>query len=43
MKILPTGNLGYIGTILTPMLLDKDHYVIGYDKGLYKDCLLKKI
>lgn len=42
MKILLTGNLGYIGTILTPMLLDRKHYVVGYDNGLYKDCLLKK-
>ncbi len=42
MKILLTGNLGYIGTILTPMLLEKKHNVIGYDKGLYKDCLLRK-
>jgi nucleoside-diphosphate-sugar epimerase len=40
MKILVTGNLGYIGSVLVPILLEKGHEVIGYDIGYYKDCLL---
>jgi nucleoside-diphosphate-sugar epimerase len=40
MKILVTGNLGYIGSVLVPMLLDKGHDVIGFDIGYYTDCLL---
>lgn len=42
MKILVTGNQGYIGTVLAPMLLQKGHEVTGYDIGYYKDCLLKE-
>lgn len=34
--ILVTGNLGYIGSVLTPMLME-DHQVIGYDIGYYDD------
>tara|TARA_B100000686_G_C16766172_1_gene961963 strand:+ start:243 stop:1268 length:1026 start_codon:yes stop_codon:yes gene_type:complete len=41
MRILLTGNLGYIGSILTKILVDKNHYIIGYDRGLYNDCLLE--
>ena len=40
MRILLTGNLGYIGTILTKLLQEKNHFVTGYDRGLYKDCIL---
>lgn len=36
MKILVTGHLGYIGTILTPMLLDEGYEVIGMDSDLYR-------
>ncbi len=35
-KILLTGNLGYIGSVLNEILL-KDYYVIGIDSGLYED------
>ena len=40
MKVLVTGNLGYIGSVLVPMLLDKGHEATGFDIGYYKDCLL---
>ena len=36
MKILVTGNRGYIGAVLTEMLLDKGHDVIGYDINYYE-------
>lgn len=38
MKILVTGHLGYIGTVLVPMLLKAGHTVVGYDSDLYRDC-----
>lgn len=40
MRILVTGNQGYIGTVLVPLLQKEGHEVIGYDTGYYKDCLL---
>lgn len=36
MKILVTGNLGYIGTVLTPMLVRLGHKVIGLDANFYE-------
>jgi len=43
MKILVTGNLGYIGVELTKKLLkDKKNEIIGYDTGYFRDCLFKK-
>ena len=43
MRILVTGNLGYIGSVLVPMLLQESHEVIGFDIGYYKDCLLYNV
>ncbi len=40
MKILVTGNQGYIGSVLVGILLEKGYEVAGYDIGYYKDCLL---
>ena len=40
MKVLVTGNLGYIGSVLVPILIKEGHEVVGYDIGYYKDCLL---
>jgi nucleoside-diphosphate-sugar epimerase len=38
MKILLTGHLGYIGTVMTPMLLAAGHDVTGCDSNLYERC-----
>jgi nucleoside-diphosphate-sugar epimerase/SAM-dependent methyltransferase len=38
MRILVTGHQGYIGTVLTPMLLEVGHDVHGLDSDLYEDC-----
>ena len=38
MKVLVTGNKGYIGMVLTEMLLQKSYEVIGYDTDYYKHC-----
>ena len=35
MRVLVTGHLGYIGTVLTPMLLAAGHDVVGLDADLY--------
>ena len=40
MRILVTGNLGYIGSVLVPILQNAGHEVVGYDIGYYKDCML---
>jgi nucleoside-diphosphate-sugar epimerase len=37
-RILVTGHLGYIGTKLTPLLLDRGHTVAGLDSDLYRRC-----
>lgn len=39
MRVLVTGNIGYIGTVLVPILSDLDYEVWGYDTGYYKECL----
>lgn len=38
MKVLLTGHRGYIGTVMTPMLLQAGHEVIGCDSDLYQRC-----
>ncbi|MEE8142476.1 MAG: SDR family oxidoreductase [Planctomycetota bacterium] len=38
MKVLITGNDGYIGCILTPLLLEHGHEVVGLDSKLFHDC-----
>ncbi len=38
MRILLTGHDGYIGHVLTPMLLDRGHHVTGLDSFLYEGC-----
>jgi nucleoside-diphosphate-sugar epimerase len=36
MRVLVTGHLGYIGTVLTPMLLKEGCQVVGMDIDLYR-------
>jgi nucleoside-diphosphate-sugar epimerase len=38
MKILVTGHLGYIGSVLTPMLLERGHQVTGLDSDIFRSC-----
>jgi nucleoside-diphosphate-sugar epimerase len=38
MRILITGHLGYIGTVMTPMVLKAGHSVVGYDSDLFRNC-----
>jgi nucleoside-diphosphate-sugar epimerase len=38
MKLLLTGHLGYIGTRLVPLLIDRGHSVVGVDSDLYRRC-----
>lgn len=40
MKVLVTGNLGYIGSVLVPLLEQAGHDVTGLDIGLYADEVL---
>lgn len=39
-KILVTGDVGYIGSVLTAMLYERSYDVQGLDTGYYEDCLL---
>src|SRR5215468_10841898 len=38
MRVLLTGHLGYIGTVMTPMLLKAGHDIVGMDSDLYSRC-----
>jgi nucleoside-diphosphate-sugar epimerase len=38
MRVLVTGHLGYIGTVLTPLLVRAGHEVVGLDSDLYSRC-----
>lgn len=38
MRILLTGDHGYIGTILAPILIDAGHEVVGLDSDLFAGC-----
>jgi len=43
MKILVTGNLGYVGTTTTEYLKNQGYEVVGLDSGFYRECLLVPI
>ncbi len=43
MKILVTGNQGYIGTHVAALLVKQGYEVVGMDSGFYKDCNLSII
>ena len=38
MRVLVTGLRGYIGTVLTPLLVREGHDVVGLDSDLYRRC-----
>jgi nucleoside-diphosphate-sugar epimerase len=38
MKVLLTGHDGYIGSVMSRMLQNAGHYVVGLDTFLYEDC-----
>ena len=38
MKVLLTGHRGYIGAVLTPMLLERGHTVTGLDSDIFRAC-----
>jgi len=38
MRVLVTGHLGYIGTVLTPLLVRRGYDVVGLDSDLYRRC-----
>jgi nucleoside-diphosphate-sugar epimerase len=39
-RVLLTGHLGYLGTVMAPVLAAAGHQVTGLDSGLYADCVL---
>ena len=41
MNVLVTGNNGYVGTILTEMLIQKGYTVTGLDVDYFKSCTLE--
>lgn len=43
MNVLVTGNRGYIGCVLVPLLQRQGHTVIGYDAGYYDDTKLPPV
>ena len=38
MRVVVTGHLGYIGTVMVPILLAAGHDVTGFDSDLYERC-----
>ncbi|MBO1767325.1 SDR family oxidoreductase [Allobranchiibius sp. GilTou38] len=40
MRLLVTGNQGYLGSVMVPLLQAAGHDVVGYDTGLYADRVL---
>jgi nucleoside-diphosphate-sugar epimerase len=42
MRVLVTGHKGYIGTVLTTMLLKRGHQVVGLDSDLFADCTFEE-
>lgn len=39
-RILVTGDKGYIGSVLAPMLIERSYNIVGFDTGYFSDCLL---
>jgi nucleoside-diphosphate-sugar epimerase len=40
MRVLITGHQGYIGSVLTPELLERGHDVVGVDTGYFAECTI---
>ena len=40
MNILVTGDLGYVGSVLAPLLVERGFEVVGLDIGYFADCSL---
>ena len=40
MRVLVTGHNGYIGSVMTPMLVMRGYDVVGLDTGYYSECSL---
>ena len=38
MRILVTGHLGYIGTVMVPLLQAEGHLITGLDSDIFKEC-----
>ena len=42
MKVLVTGNLGFVGNVLSEQLIDQGFQVVGYDSGFFPQGFLRK-
>ena len=42
MKVMVTGDQGYVGAVLVPMLIKKNYSVVGYDSGYFVENLLEE-
>ena len=42
MRVLVTGNRGYIGSVLVPLLLERGHEVTGLDSDLFARCSFRE-
>ena len=40
MRILLTGHLGYIGSVMSPYLCSQGHEIVGLDTGYFEECNL---
>ena len=40
MKLMVTGDLGYVGSVLSPIAQSRGYEVLGFDIGYFSDCLL---
>src|SRR5690242_4615868 len=40
MRILMTGHMGYIGSVMAPFFEQNGHNVVGLDNGLFEGCIL---